>query len=97
MKSIRKKESSFASSRAFWDIDLKEMDDEKHAMFIIVRILERGDHADLITMINYYGKERILEELHKAPHLREDVVNFINVIFESDLKPSNASQERYSS
>ncbi len=72
------------------------MDYEKHAVFIMVRILERGTHADLMAMIRYYGKERILQELDTVPHLRNDIVNFINTIFESRLKLQDASQKRYS-
>ena len=41
----------------FWDIDQNSLDPDKHGIFIVKRILEKGDVDDIEWAIQIYGKE----------------------------------------
>jgi len=41
----------------FWDIDQNELDHDKHGIFIVKRILEKGDVDDIDWAMKSYGKE----------------------------------------
>ena len=43
----------------FWDVDWEELDQECHAVFIIERILNEGDHQAIAWVFKTYGRERI--------------------------------------
>jgi hypothetical protein len=58
------------SRSAFWDIDLKKLDLERFADFVIIRIFERGTAQDIQEIINYFGKSRISDSLIRASSLQ---------------------------
>jgi hypothetical protein len=39
----------------FWDINLAELDLEKHEVFILKRVFERGDIDQIRFIFKYYG------------------------------------------
>jgi antitoxin HigA-1 len=43
----------------FWDINTGELDFELHKKFIICRVFERGDDAEIKAIIDYYGRDQI--------------------------------------
>lgn len=43
----------------FWDVELSDLDVEKHADYILERVLERGRIEDVGWAMNAYGLERI--------------------------------------
>ncbi len=55
------------SKRAFWDVDFDQLDFENNAQAIIIRVLERGTYNDMISIMKYYGEERLISELTSAP------------------------------
>ena len=57
------------SKRAFWDTELAALDFDKHAKFIITRVLERGTPADQQALLRYYGPERMIATLKNAASL----------------------------
>lgn len=44
----------------FWDVDPKTIDPDKHARYIIERILDYGTDREIEWMWNYYGKRKRL-------------------------------------
>ncbi|MDR1726165.1 MAG: hypothetical protein LBR28_07235 [Bacteroidales bacterium] len=49
------------STNLFWDADTSTMDMERHAAFIVGRVLDYGRWEDWLFIRNYYGIERIKE------------------------------------
>jgi len=53
-----KKSMRFRQS-LFWDVDPKTIDPEKHARYIIERVLDFGDTEETRWLFNYYSKTEI--------------------------------------
>jgi|OM-RGC.v1.031031432 hypothetical protein len=64
------------SPELFWDVDASTVDPEKHAGFIIVRVMERGTHEEVRATWAYYGAEKVKESLVEAPALSGRTVAF---------------------
>ncbi|WP_394336929.1 DUF6922 domain-containing protein [Chitinophaga dinghuensis] len=47
------------SKRAFWDIDLKQLDFDRYPEFTVVRAMERGTSSDIREVIRYYGRDKV--------------------------------------
>jgi hypothetical protein len=47
------------SKNLFWDINLSELNIEKHASYIVGRVLDYGSWDDWRLIRDYYGMERI--------------------------------------
>jgi len=58
----------------FWDV--RDIDPQKHARFIIERILAYGDETDFNWAINFYGKEKIKEYFLKSKTLDKKSLSF---------------------
>ncbi len=52
----------------FWDIDLKELDVERHADYVLSRVLDRGRIDDVSWALRTYGEARIHAFLRERPH-----------------------------
>ncbi len=51
------------NKRIFWDVDIESIDLESNAVFVIERVFERGDVADIRECRRYYSKEIITNAL----------------------------------
>ncbi|OQX99384.1 MAG: hypothetical protein B6I24_02695 [Bacteroidetes bacterium 4572_128] len=60
----------------FWDIDYQSVDYEKHARFVIQRVLTRGNLEDWKELKRYYGKIKIKKEVIKIRYLDKKTLNF---------------------
>jgi hypothetical protein len=65
----------------FWDVDLKELNSEKHAGQIIEKVLTRGDIADWHEIREYYGLGKIADEAKKLRYLDKVTLNFVSRLF----------------
>ena len=43
----------------FWDINISELSFEDSSDWIIERVFDRGSLDEVISVINYYGKENV--------------------------------------
>ena len=59
----------------FWDINAGELDFELHKKFIIRRVFERGNEAEIEAVINYYGRDQISSVLKDSKNLRYSALN----------------------
>lgn len=50
----------------FWDVDPKTIDPEKHARYIIERILDFGEDSDVRWMWQYYNHDLIRDVIMKS-------------------------------
>lgn len=53
----------------FWDVDRRKVDADKHARYLICRIMDRGRRKDAYAAWEYYGPERVKAALVSAPAL----------------------------
>ncbi len=63
------------------DIDYSKIDFEKHARFVIGRVLMRGNLQDWREIKRYYGIELIKKEVVKIRYLDKKTLNFCHIIF----------------
>ena len=75
------------SKTAFWDVNFDELDYEKNAVFIIEKVFNYGLWPDYIAITQYYGRQRIKEEVIKGAYYKKKVLNFICKVF--DLQPTD--------
>lgn len=51
------------SNKAFWDVDMQDLDENLHRDFIIVRVFQYGNITDFRTILKTYTKEEIKHAL----------------------------------
>jgi hypothetical protein len=76
------------SRNLFWDIDLSTLDMEKHAPYIVERVLDRGELSDWFLILRYYGLKRIGDIALNLRSLMPKALSFISVV-------TGTSQEKY--
>ncbi len=69
----------------FWDTDIDTIDPEKNSVFIIARVLMRGDIDDWREIKRYYGIERMREDIKKIRYLDKRTLNFCSWYFNIPL------------
>ena len=69
------------SKSLFWDIKYEDIDYEKHARFVIERVLTRGNWNDWKELKNYYGLQKIKEEALQIRYLDKITLNFCHTFF----------------
>jgi len=69
------------SPRAFWDIDMSKLDYEKQGDYIIRKVFENGSLDDILEIISYYGKPRVIKTLVDATYLKESTLYFSSLLF----------------
>jgi hypothetical protein len=68
------------SKNLFWDIDLGSLDMEKHAGYIVERVLDNGQLSDWYLIYNYYGLDRIRDITTNIRSLLPSALSFISLI-----------------
>ncbi len=64
----------------FGDIDFNSLDGEKHARFIIERLLQKGDISDWKLIKLYFGLDKIKSDVVRVRHFNDKTLNFLSVI-----------------
>jgi hypothetical protein len=62
--------------KLFWDADKSGIDVEKHARYIICRVLDFGDTAEVRWLFDTYGEDVIREVVASNPHLHPKSLNY---------------------
>ncbi len=73
--------------RIFWDVNPEKIDYDTKANWVIERVFERGDVADIRQCRRYYGDEKVAEALTMAKWLSLRTVYFAAAIL--DNKPED--------
>jgi len=60
-----KKIATINNKSLFWDVDVSQLDPERHADFIIIRVLDRGRPEDFDWILKKYGEEKIKNALKR--------------------------------
>ncbi len=70
------------SKTLFWDTDISQIDYDKNARHIIERVLQRGMLSDWFEIKNYYGLDRIKNEILQIRYLDKVSLNFCSKYFQ---------------
>lgn len=65
----------------FWDTDYTQIDYQKHARYVIERVVMYGNVRDWRAIKEYYGKRKIKQEVLQSRYLDEKSLNFLCCIF----------------
>ena len=69
------------SKYLFWDIDMRKLNYETRAPFVLERVFTMGMQEDEWKVNEYYGKERIQKEVVKCKSLDNKTINYISVFY----------------
>ena len=82
------------SRHVFWDTDPVSIDPERHGNFVIARVMDRGTLADVRTVWDYYGSERVRTALLQAPSLGIKTISFFANQFDLPREAFRAFRQR---
>lgn len=68
------------SSHLFWDVDTRQIDMDRHARYVIQRVLEYGLWNDWKLVREYYGLDRIVAEVKQMRMLDPVALAYICAI-----------------
>ena len=78
---VVKKQKPDLSKYLFWDTNIRKLDYESRASFILERVFTMGMQEDEWKVNEYYGKERIKEEVVKCKSLDKKTLNYLSVFY----------------
>ena len=79
MKNLQEEVMSLRS--LFWDVAFDSIDWQKHARFVITRVVDRGNLQDWNTLKAIYGPKKIKEEVVQIRCLDPKTLAFLSVYF----------------
>jgi hypothetical protein len=65
----------------FWDVDRAKLHPQKHAAYIVERVLSLGTMEDFQQIKEYYGKPKIKRIAKKLRYLDDRVLHFCSIYF----------------
>lgn len=65
----------------FWDVEYESIDFQKNSRFVIERVLTRGNFQDWRTIRDFYGLDKIAEEVVQVRYLDKLTFNFCQKFF----------------
>lgn len=69
----------------FWDADINSIDMEKHAAYIVEKVVSMGSWENFKTILSYYSKERVLKVLLSLRYLDAKTLAFCAAYFDTPL------------
>jgi hypothetical protein len=69
------------SRELFWDYPQLNIDLDKHAKFVVERVVTRGRLEDFYKLLKIYPKERIVECLKRSKELDAKTRHFVSDYF----------------
>ncbi len=73
------------SKTLFWDVDISTLDAQKHAAYIVERVLSRRKMEDFKLTKNYYGKPKMKRIVKKLRYLDDRVLHFCSIYFSTPI------------
>lgn len=70
----------------FWDVDSQTVDLQKHASYIIEKVITLGTMEDFKIIKQYYGIPKIKRIIKKLRYLNDRDLNFYGTYFNIPLK-----------
>jgi len=78
----------------FWDTDYQKLNLDKHARYIMSRVLMYGKLEEWKQVLHYYGKEKVAEELIQERELDVKSVHFLSITLEIPLTKFRCYSEK---
>jgi hypothetical protein len=78
--------------RYFWDIDLSRLNEASGRRLIIERVFSLGEIYEMNIVINFYGKNKVVDVLSNLPYMDPKTLNFISKLFNKPLKTFRCHQ-----
>ncbi len=75
------------TKQAFWDVDMNNIDYEKHARFVVEKVIEKGTERDFLNTVKFYGFDRVKNLALQALWLSDISINFCCTLFK--VKPTD--------
>lgn len=69
------------SSHIFWDVDMYTLDSEKHAVFIVQRVIQYGLLKDWKLIKSCFGTEQLKKIIVQIPRLDPISTSFVSNLF----------------
>ena len=79
---------------AFWDVAFDKIDFETDSLFVMNKVFNYGLWSDILEVLNYYGIERVKNEIVQAAYLKKTALSFLCLILELDESDFKAYQRR---
>lgn len=73
------------SSKAFWDVNYKSIDYNKHAEYVITKVFDIGTLDDVLEVVACYGEDKVKELILNSEALGNGAVEMAYAIFK--IKP----------
>jgi hypothetical protein len=84
------------SKHLFWDIDVSNLDFEKHKEFIVQRVLEYGVMKDFVLLIKYLSLNQVKNIAINLRSLDDRTLNFIATITNTPIQDFRCFTSRQS-
>lgn len=68
------------SKHLFWDIDISNINVQKHQKFIIKKVLQYGTYNDWKLILKYYGQNKIINISKTIKDLDKKTLSFLSTI-----------------
>lgn len=81
MKTIKPK----FRSEIFWDTDVRTIDYQKHAHYVIGKVIKWGNFDDWQELKRIYSTKKIKSEIKKISDLDDKDKNFLHIIYNIPL------------
>ena len=65
----------------FWDVDFDKLDQLKSRRLIVERVFSLGTSREIRFLLNYYGREEVLQVLKNLNYLDPKTLNFVSGFF----------------
>jgi len=69
----------------FWDTDINRIDLEKHAAFIVERVITMGSWENFKAILDFYGKNLFLEIILNIRFLDNKTLSFCSAYFNKPI------------
>ncbi len=66
----------------FWDVNVEEVDLQKHSASVIERIATRGRLDEFRAMVKFYGREIVKTTLLNTRYLGKRTLSYCSLIFD---------------
>ena len=80
----------------FWDVDFDQLDWEKYAHWVIVRVFERGDVEDIRQVRRHYGDAEVKQALTKTKWLPLNIIYLACAVLDNNLTDYRCYREAQS-
>ncbi len=69
------------SKALFWDVDPQTIDIQKHAAYIIERVVSRGTWEEFKIILEFYRKPKVKRVVKKLRYMNDRDIHFCSVYF----------------